>query len=237
MRCMQIDVQRSEERGTAAYDWLTSRHSFSFGEYYNPEKMGFGTLVVLNEDVIAPGTGFGMHPHENMEIVTLVLEGVVEHRDSIGNKGLIRAGEVQRMSAGTGVVHSEYNASKEKEVHLLQIWVLPKSASVPEYEQAAIPLKRNELTLLVSGKKEKDVVHIKQNAFFLRGIFDAGKKMVYKKVDAANGIYLFVIKGDVRVENDVVRTGDALAVRDVDAINGQVGAESDILIIETPVEV
>src|SRR3989344_3753779 len=173
---MKIKIQHSSERGSTELGWLHSRHSFSFGNYYNPRRMNFGFLRVLNDDIVEPGKGFGMHFHDNMEIISIVLEGALEHKDSMGNHGVIKAGEVQRISAGTGISHSEFNHSYKEKVHFLQVWIEPKETSLrPNYEQKRFDLKNNKLTTIVSGSKNKNTTYINQDAYFLIGNFDKNK--------------------------------------------------------------
>lgn len=235
---MQIELHPSNERGGADHDWLKTKHSFSFASYMNPDRMGFGELRVINEDFVAPGKGFDTHPHKNMEIVTLVLEGVLEHRDSMGNHGVIRPGEVQRMSAGTGVTHSEFNPSRTEWVHLLQIWVLPKKEdTAPSYDQKSIPpaLLKNRLQIVVSGAKRTTVVFINQDAQFLRGDLDAGVRVVHESIRPGHGVFVFLIKGEVKIGDEVLKSGDAAAITEASSIEIKAQEKSQILLIEVPI--
>ncbi|HTH83597.1 MAG TPA: pirin family protein, partial [Mucilaginibacter sp.] len=211
----------ANERGTSDHGWLKARFSFSFGPYYNPEKVHFGALRVLNDDIIAGGTGFGTHPHDNMEIITIPLHGALEHKDSMGNIGVINAGEVQVMSAGTGVEHSEYNHSATEAANTLQIWLFPKHRNIePRYDQRNFTnnFKLNELTTLVTGDKNVDALWINQDATFSIGEFEAGKTINYTISNAGNGAYVFVLEGTAKVGEQVLNKMDALGVYDVSSI-------------------
>jgi len=201
----------ANERGTSDHGWLKARFSFSFGPYYNPEKVHFGALRVLNDDIIAGGTGFGTHPHDNMEIITIPLHGALEHKDSMGNIGVINAGEVQVMSAGTGVEHSEYNHSATEAANTLQIWLFPKHRNIePRYDQ------RNFT-----------------NDFKL-GEFEAGKTINYDIKNAGNGAYVFVLEGIAKVGEQVLNKKDALGVYDISSITIDTQATTRLLIIDVP---
>lgn len=234
---MKVEIHPSSERGIAEHGWLHSKHSFSFAGYYNPDRMGFGTLRVINEDVVEPGQGFGAHSHDNMEIVSIVLEGVLEHKDSMGNHGIIPAGDIQRMSAGTGVTHSEFNHSKTDVVHFLQIWVYPKERNIkPSYEQRAFPpeLRKNKLLPVVSGIKSEGTVYIHQDATFLIGSLDEGTAVSHKINNPNHGIYVFVIRGGGSIDGKNLRDGDAAGITDTDVIKIKANKETDILVIEVP---
>ena len=248
VKTMVIDIQRSKERGSADHGWLHTRYSFSFSDYYNPQRIGFGALRVLNEDWIEPGKGFGKHPHDNMEIVTIILQGSLEHKDSMGNTGFIKTGEVQRMSAGIGVFHSEVNPSKTEKVHLLQIWIESKERDIqPSYEQKSFggSKLRNQLVELVSGIEEKQdkkesnkykALYIHQNALFLYGLLDTGKVINHTLSSAENGVYLFLIKGKVKVAEHTLKQGDALGISEVKNISIEAIENTEILIIEIPMK-
>ena len=233
---MKINIIKSNERGLSELDWLYSRHSFSFSNYYDPKRMGFGVLKVLNDDIIAPSKGFGSHHHDNFEIVTIVLEGALEHKDSMGNKGIIKANEIQRMSAGTGIMHSEFNPSKKDKVHLLQIWIEPKENNIkPSYEQKNFfKLKINEFTSVISGIKNKNTVYINQDAYFSLGRFNANKEVNYKLHDVKNGVFVFIIQGEINIENNVFKEGDAGEIKEINKINFITKRDSKLLIIEVP---
>ncbi|MEZ2336002.1 pirin family protein [Mucilaginibacter sp. RCC_168] len=225
------------ERGKNNLGWLKANFSFSFASYYDPNKVNFGVLRVLNDDIIAGGTGFGTHPHDNMEIITIPLEGGLEHKDSIGNTGVIRAGEVQVMSAGTGVYHSEYNASRTEDAKTLQIWIFPKERDIqPRYDQKDFKglLKTNELTTLISPVKSLDTLWLSQDATFSMGNFEAGKTLNYDIKTPGNGAYVFVIEGSVKINSMVLNKRDALGVYDTSSFTIEPEEFSRFLIIDIP---
>lgn len=225
------------ERGTNDIGWLKANFSFSFGPYYNPAKMHFGALRVLNDDIIAAGRGFGLHPHDNMEIITIPLAGALEHKDSMGNIGVVKAGEVQVMSAGTGVEHSEYNHSQTEAANTLQIWLYPKEMNIaPRYDQKSFTdvMKLNELTTLVSPAKSEDTLWINQDATFSMGNFDAGKQINYQVKTTGNGVYIFLLEGALKINNTHLNKRDALGVYNTDSVTIETAADSRLLIIETP---
>ena len=227
---MKKEIYKAEERGKADHGWLQSRFSFSFADYHDPSRMGFGKLRVLNDDIIAPDGGFGMHPHDNMEIVTIILQGALEHEDDMGNKGIIKRGEVQRISAGSGITHSEVNASKEK-TNLLQIWIETKEQDIkPSYEQNRYEVKKNEIKTIVSGKKIKNTLYIHQDAYFSIGKFEKNKSTEYTlKTKMA---YIFVIEGNVEIEKKQLSRRDAIGISETDKINITAKENSEFLIIE-----
>lgn len=234
---MIIDYQSSNERGAVEHVWLHTKHSFSFSEYYNPERMGFGALRVLNEDIIEAGKGFGLHPHDNMEIVTIVLKGALEHKDSLGSHGVINAGEVQRMSAGTGIKHSEYNHSKKESVHLLQIWITPKEFDIkPSYEQKSFSIEgqKNGLYPIVSPDKNPKTLFIHQDATFSLGSFDAGFQMEKQNSNPKRGIYFFLINGEMDISDNKLKTGDALSIAGEGVVKIKAIKPSYLLAIEVP---
>jgi redox-sensitive bicupin YhaK (pirin superfamily) len=221
-------TRRAEDRGLADFGWLRSRHTFSFGEYYDPKHMGFGPLRVINEDRVAPGQGFGTHGHRDMEIISWVLEGTLEHKDSMGTGAQIRPGELQRMSAGTGVTHSEFNASKTEPVHFLQIWVLPERAGLaPSYEQRAYAPAElaNQWRLIASGKPRDGAVKIHQDVDLYAARLQRGRELEH--VAAANGrkLWLQVARGSVVADGETLKAGDGAAW--ADAANVHVRAEED----------
>jgi redox-sensitive bicupin YhaK (pirin superfamily) len=227
----------ASERGTSDHGWLKANFSFSFGPYYNPEKVHFGALRVLNDDIIAGGGGFGAHPHDNMEIITIPLLGALEHKDSMGNVGVIHAGEVQVMSAGTGVQHSEYNHSATEAANTLQIWLFPKVKNVePQYDQKSFTdkLKLNELTTLISPDKTADTLWINQDATFSMGEFEADKQINYNIKTPGNGAYVFVLEGVVKIDGQVVNKRDALGVYDTSSFTIDTQATTRLLIIDIP---
>ena len=209
-----ITIRKSEERGHVKIDWLDSRHTFSFGDYYDPDHMSFHSLRVINEDHVAPGSGFGSHPHRDMEIVTYVLDGVLEHKDNMGNGSLIHPGEVQRMSAGTGIVHSEFNHSKTDPVHLLQIWIMPERKGIsPGYEQRKFSpeQKRNKFCLLASPTSRDGSVKIHQDVELSTAVLDEKKELTYA-IRPNRHVWLQVARGSVKLNEQSLNAGDAAAV-------------------------
>ncbi|MDO8509220.1 MAG: pirin family protein [Nanoarchaeota archaeon] len=231
---MNINLIKSNERGSTKLPWLESKHTYSFNRYYNPFREKFGALLVVNDDMIDPAKGFMAHPHENMEIITILLKGSLMHEDNIGNKGVINEGDVQRISAGTGIFHSEINNSLIEKTHLLQIWVEPKELGIsPSYEQKSFKnIKENEFHLMVSNKN-KESIYIHQDAFFSLGNFNQGKKeyIIKKK---ANGVYLFVVEGEIKIEENILNEGDSAEIKDSEIININILENSKILIVEVP---
>lgn len=231
---------KANERGKADFGWLKSFHSFSFGHYYNPKKVHFGALRVLNDDTVAPGMGFGAHPHDNMEIISIPLEGDLEHKDSMGNAAVIRKGDIQVMSAGTGIRHSEYNHSGDNEVKFLQIWIIPNRRNVtPRYDQISLdPAERhNKLQQILSPNQTDEGVWIHQDAWFHLGTFDKNFVSNYSIQNKPNGIYAFVLKGSFDIDGQEVSQRDALAIESADSIQLTSKEEgSEILIMEVPME-
>lgn len=234
---MNKTVHKAESRGYADHGWLQSYHSFSFANYYNPSKIRFGLLRVLNDDIVAGGMGFGTHPHDNMEIVTIPLKGEVAHKDSIGTKEVIKAGEVQIMSAGSGLTHSEFNNSEKDLVNLLQIWVFPKEKNItPRYDQKKFDPedRKNKFQLLVSPGKENGSLWINQNAFFSLADFDKDMNVQYKLRSKGNGVYIFVIEGKVELDGEKLNRRDAAGIENESEINFKTLEKSEILVIEVP---
>ena len=234
---MQFKLQKANERGTADHGWLKAIHSFSFASYYHPEKMNFGALRVLNDDIIAGGMGFGMHPHDNMEIITIPLEGALEHKDSIGNIGHIEAGDVQVMSAGTGIRHSEYNKNKDKFLKLFQIWIMPNVRNVPpRYDQISLNLeeRHNKLQQIISPNKNEDGIWIHQNAWIHIAKFDANLQTQYTLKSKDNGIYLLNISGEIGVLDQLLESRDAIAITNKEEIEIKAITDAEFLIIEVP---
>lgn len=225
-----ITVRRSNERGHADYGWLETYHTFSFARYYDPGHMGFRALRVLNDDIIEPGQGFGSHPHQNMEIITYVLEGALEHKDSTGGGGVICPGDVQRMSAGSGIVHSEFNHSSSERVHLLQIWIDPDTMGIePGYEQKTFSVddKKGRLALLVSPGGVDGSLAIRQDARVYATVFDDGSE-VQHPIDAGRHAWIHVAVGSVKINGNLFEAGDGAAVSDETSITltGVGGAET-----------
>ncbi|MEJ6981193.1 pirin family protein [Pedobacter sp. P351] len=236
---MKTIVHKAEERGFADHGWLKAAHSFSFGSFYNPARSHFGLLRVLNDDTISPGMGFGTHGHDNMEIVTIPLKGVLAHKDSLGSEGTIDYGEVQIMSAGSGIQHSEYNGSSSEEVNLLQIWVFPKTRNItPRYEQKRFdPAKEhNAFQVLVSPQKDAESMWINQDAYFSIGEFEAGKEAKYSIKHAGNGAYVFVIDGEVQVAGRMLKRRDAIGVFDTESFEFKADSKVKLLVIDVPMQ-
>ncbi|MEK6942086.1 MAG: pirin family protein [archaeon] len=235
---MKTKIFPSAWRGSADYGWLKTSYSFSFGEYHNPARMGFGALRALNDDSVDAAKGFDLHPHDNMEIVTIVLEGALLHSDSMGNRGVIPAGDVQRMSAGTGIAHSEANASKKEPVKLFQIWIYPKERNIgPSYEQKSFAgLQKNKFTQIVSPDGKNGSLRINQDAGFLLGEFDAGKDVSFKPENTEHGVFVFVVSGKVFVGKEKLAERDSAEITGAKEIKITALEKSKILIIEVPME-
>ncbi len=230
-------LHKAESRGHADHGWLKAFHSFNFASYHDPSRVHFGVLRVLNDDTVAGGQGFGKHPHDNMEIVTIPLSGALEHQDSMGHKEVIHSGDVQVMSAGTGIYHSEYNASKDEAVKLLQIWVFPKLNNIePRYGQATFRREDriNKLQLLVSPGPADSGLWIHQDAWFHIGSLQSGFKTAYSVRKHGNGVYAFVISGDVSINGHSLTTRDALGIWDTDILHIEAIAETELLLIDVP---
>ncbi len=207
-----VKIRRSQDRGRTQVGWLDSYHSFSFGEYVDPEQMSFRTLRVINEDWINPGMGFGAHPHRDMEIITYVVSGALQHKDSLGTGSVIKPGDLQKMSAGTGIVHSEFNASDDVKVHLLQIWIVPSKKGIePGYQQIAInSLSSTGLTLVASKSKQKGIIHVEQDVELFLGKLKPGQSVAYD-CGIGRGLWIQVIKGIVEGEGWTAKSGDGLS--------------------------
>ncbi len=234
---MKTIVHKAATRGHADHGWLNSRHTFSFGAYHDPNRNHFGVLRVLNDDTVAPGMGFGKHPHDNMEIISIPLEGALEHQDNMGNKQVIKQGDVQIMSAGTGIAHSEKNASSHLPVKFLQIWVFPNEKNVaPRYDQKTFTEseKKNTLLTVVSPFGEADGIHIHQDAWFSLGNLESGATQTYNLKKAGNGVYVFVLEGDVTVNDIVLNRRDGLGVSEADAISVKADSDAQLLVMELP---
>lgn len=236
---MKTIVHKADSRGSADHGWLKSRHTFSFAGYYNPERMHFGILRVLNDDQVAGGMGFGTHPHENMEIVSIPLQGDLEHKDSTGRHKIIKQGDVQIMSAGTGIQHSEYNHSKDEEVHFLQIWVFPKEKDIePRYEQKTYePENRMNKFQTVVSPEGGDALWINQDAYFSMANLDAGTRLNYKVNKPGNGVYLFVLNGDLEAADQSLSTRDAVGVSETESFELKAKSYAEVLAIEVPMQI
>lgn len=234
---MKTIFHPANERGHANHGWLNAYHSFSFASWYDESKVHFGLLRVLNDDTIAPGMGFGTHPHDNMEIVTIPLKGVLEHKDSMGNIGQIKPGEIQAMSAGSGIEHSEYNGSKTEETKLFQIWVFPKVKNIaPRYEQIKFNHedRKNNFQLIVSPEKSERTMWINQDAFFYLGDFEKGKTVDYSIQHKGNGAYVMVIEGEIEIDGQKLSRRDAIGIYDTEKFSLKANSDSEILVIEVP---
>ena len=234
---MKKIIHREGSRGKSELGWLHSRFSFSFANYYNPDKMGFGLLRVLNDDVVEPETGFGTHPHNNMEIITIILDGELEHKDSMGSGSIIHKGEVQVMSAGSGITHSEMNPSDEKKVNLFQLWIFPKEQNIkPRYDQKEflIEERKNNLQTVASGFKTKGTLYIHQDAAITLGNVEKGKKIIYKNFRPGNGFYLLVISGKINLSGEELSKRDAIGIWEQDQTELSAVEDTDFVIVEVP---
>jgi redox-sensitive bicupin YhaK (pirin superfamily) len=231
-------LHKAATRGQANHGWLNSHHSFSFANYYNPERMHFGVLRVLNDDVVAPGMGFGTHPHDNMEIISIPLSGDLEHKDSMGNIATIRHGDIQVMSAGTGIQHSEYNRNKDAEVKFLQIWVFPNKKNVtPRYDQITLDVKdrHNTLQQILSPSANDAGVWVHQDAWFHLGAFDKEHAVDYTIKKPGNGLYAFILKGDFNIAGTEVNSRDGFGIWEVTTVHIKaLSQNAEILLMEVP---
>lgn len=226
----------ADSRGTANFGWLLSKHTFSFGRYYNADRVNFGALRVLNDDIVEAGMGFGTHPHDNMEIVSIPLSGALEHKDSTGTTEVIRTGDVQIMSAGYGLSHSEYNHSKTAPVNFLQIWILPKKRDIePRYEQITFDEdgRKNQLQTVVAPDNDK-ALWINQDAWFTLADLDAGKEIQYDLHKTGNGVYTFLLEGEATVDGNQLHKRDALGLTGIDQVGISAVKDAKLLFIEVP---
>lgn len=232
-------LHKSETRGDANHGWLHSRHTFSFADYYDPGREQFGVLRVLNDDIVEAGRGFGSHPHNNMEIISIPLEGDLEHKDSMGNITVIKNGDIQVMSAGTGITHSEYNKNKDKPVKFLQIWVFPNKRDVkPRYDQITLNVKdrHNNLQQILSPSPDDEGVWIYQNAWFHLGKLDKGFRTDYTIKSQNNGLYAFILNGEVTILDQKLTSRDGLGIRDIGKVSVQADTDSEILLMDVPMD-
>ena len=230
-------IHKANTRGHANHGWLDSHHTFSFARYYNPERMNFGLLRVLNDDVVAPGMGFGAHPHDNMEIISIPLSGELAHQDSTGNKKVIQTNDVQIMSAGSGLTHSEFNNSKTDKVNFLQIWVFPKEQNItPRYEQKTFKPedRQNKLQLVVSPEKDAESIWINQDAWFTLGSLKAGFAEDYKLHKNGNGVYAFVLEGEVEIDGEKLSKRDGMGISDTENVSIKASSDAELLLMEIP---
>jgi len=240
IKTMKTVLHKAGTRGHANHGWLDTHHTFSFANYYNPERMHFGVLRVLNDDRVAAGKGFGTHPHDNMEIISIPLEGDLEHKDSMGNVAVIRKGDVQVMSAGTGIYHSEYNKNPDREVKFLQIWVFPSKKDVtPRYDQITLAngQTKNKLYQILSPNPGDEGVWIHQDAWFHMGDLEAGHRETYRLKKEGNGVYAFVIQGDLTIEGQALNARDGFGVWDTDAISIVADSDARVLLMEVPMKI
>ena len=232
-------LHKAETRGDANHGWLHSRHTFSFADYFEPERMNFGMLRVLNDDSVEAGMGFGTHPHDNMEIISIPLEGDLEHKDNMHNVAVIKKGDVQVMSAGTGITHSEYNKNKDRPVKFLQIWVIPNVRNVkPRYDQITLNMddRHNKLQQILSPDPDDAGVWIYQKAWFHLGHFDKGFKTDYSIKLKGNGVYAFILSGEVTINGQALKTRDGYGVWDTNKISLIANTESELLLMEVPMK-
>ena len=236
---MKKILHKASTRGHNNFGWLNSYHSFSFGHYHDPERMNFGALRVLNDDTVKEGMGFGKHPHENMEIVSIPLFGDLHHEDSTGRNEIIREHDVQIMSAGSGIAHSEVNANKDKEVKFLQIWVLPKEKNIePNYQQKSFnPQDRINKILTVVAPDDVGAVWINQDAWFSLGNFSSGFTSKYTIRKKGNGVYAFIIKGNITINNIELNERDGLGLNEIEEITIKADSAAELLLIEVPMTV
>ncbi|OYU96267.1 MAG: hypothetical protein CFE21_07625 [Bacteroidetes bacterium B1(2017)] len=231
-------VHKANTRGHAQHGWLESFHTFSFASYYNPERIHFGMLRVLNDDRVDAGMGFGTHPHDNMEIISIPLEGDLEHKDSMGNTTVIKNGDIQVMSAGTGIYHSEYNKNKDRLTKFLQIWVIPNKKNVPpRYDQITLNLadRKNKFQQILSPNASDEGVWIHQDAWFHLGKFDMGQKANYKLKKEGNGVYVFVLNGDVKINSQELNTRDGYGIWEINEFNFEaLSQDAEVLLMEVP---
>jgi hypothetical protein len=233
-------LHKAETRGNANHGWLNSMHTFSFANYHNPDRMHFGALRVLNDDTVEAGMGFGTHPHDNMEIISIPLEGDLEHKDSMGNVSVIKHGDIQVMSAGTGIFHSEYNKNKDRKVKFLQIWVFPNKNNVkPRYGQITLNKedRHNKLQQILSPNADDAGVWIYQNAWFHLGKFDQGVSTDYTIKAKGNGVYTFILSGQVTINGQPLSARDGFGIWDIEKLTVKADSDSEFLLMEVPMEI
>lgn len=236
---MKTILHKANTRGVADHGWLKSHHTFSFANYHNPERMGFGALRVINDDIVAANKGFGTHPHQNMEIISVPLKGSLKHKDTMENEHVIKKGEVQAMSAGTGLQHSEYNNSNVEEVNFLQIWILPKKSNIkPNYSQKEFSESNrlNKAQLVVSPDGREGSVEINQDAFFSLAKLDKDNKLSYSKFLKDNGLYFFILDGSFKINGELLELRDGLGVENINEVEISSKSDGEILIMEVPMK-
>jgi len=236
---MNTVLHEASTRGHANHGWLDSHHTFSFAGYYNPERVNFGALRVLNDDIVKGGAGFGQHPHDNMEIISIPLTGSLEHGDDTGGRGIIKSGEVQIMSAGSGLAHSERNASRTEDVNFLQIWVFPKERNItPRYDQKFFDSaqRKNKFQTVVSPDKGDDSLWINQDAWFSLGSLSKQAVVEYSLKKPGNGVYAFIIQGDVTIDGITLNRRDGLGIWESEKISMVAASDAEVLLMEVPME-
>lgn len=240
IKTMNTIIHRADTRGDANHGWLHSKHTFSFANYHNPERMNFGVLRVLNDDTVSESRGFGTHPHQDMEIVSIPLEGDLKHEDNMGNKTIIREGDIQVMSAGTGVMHSEYNNNPDKPVKFLQIWIIPNKRNVePRYDQISLKdiAKENEFYQVLSPNKDDQGVWAHQDAWFNIGKFTKGNSDTYQINKKGNGVYAFILEGEVELNGEKLSERDGMGVWDADSFTVKATEDARVLLMEVPMTI
>src|SRR5436853_1439656 len=228
---MKTIIHKADERGHADHGWLNAHHSFSFANWYDPSKVHFGLLRVLNDDIVAPGMGFGMHPHNDMEIITIILEGALQHKDNMGNGSVIKPGDVQVMSAGTGVMHSEFNPSATERTNLFQLWIFPKENGIkPRYDQKTFSTdeRNNKVQVVASGFKSNGELYIHQDAALSLAKVEKGKQLSYKIAKEGNGAYIMVVNGKVNIANNLLSQRDAIGVWDTATVDIKADENSEL---------
>lgn len=236
---MKTVLHKAATRGHANHGWLNSYHSFSFGGYYEPSRVHFGMLRVLNDDSVAAGMGFGTHPHDNMEIISIPLSGDLKHKDSMGNEIIIKQGDIQVMSAGTGIAHSEMNANRDNEVKFLQIWIIPNKKNVqPRYGQVTLDetKMKNNLVQVLSPNENDEGVWIHQDAWFSMGNLEKGYSTEYKLKNSNNGVYAFVLEGNVTINGEELNKRDGLGITEADVLTITVVDDAKLLLMEVPMQ-
>lgn len=237
-KTMNTVIHKADTRGDANHGWLQSKHTFSFANYHNPERMNFGVLRVLNDDIVAPGMGFDTHPHQDMEIISIPMEGDLEHKDSMGNTAVIKSGDIQVLSAGTGITHSEYNKNKDKNVKFLQIWVFPNRRNVaPRYDQITLNVadRKNKFQQILSPNPDDSGVWIHQDAWFSMTNLDKGKELNYRlNKPERNGVYAFVLNGNATINNQPLNKRDGFGVWNIEQLNIKADTNAEILLMEVP---
>ncbi len=236
---MKKIIHRADQRGHANHGWLDAHHSFSFANWYDPSKVHFGMLRVLNDDIVQGGEGFGMHPHNDMEIITIILEGALQHKDNMGNGSVIKPGDVQVMSAGTGVMHSEFNPSATDRANLFQLWIFPKENGIkPRYDQKTFSAdeRKNKIQTVASGFKTNGELYIHQDAALSLTNLDKGKIIPYNTGKSGNGVYVMVIKGEVEIDGEKLLQKDAIGILESDSFEIKATENAELLIVDVPMK-